>query len=231
MEAHLARDDFPSAHRVGTMSLFPEFEDDRPPQAARLAPKLRALAQHGIYFGTSSWKYAGWLGSVYSAGRYQTRGKHSKKKFEETCLAEYAATFPTVCGDFAFYQFPSAEYWSRLFDTTPPGFLFAFKVPEDITVATWPNHPRLGARAGEKNEHFLNAGLFDRQFGRLLLPHQCRVATLIFEFGTFSKSTFPSPGDFFARLDPFLAALPEGFRYAVEIRNAEYLIPDYLDLL
>jgi len=34
-----------------------------------------------------------------------------------------------------------------------------------------------------------------------------------------------------AVLDPFLAAPPEGFRYAVEIRNPEYLIPDYLDLL
>ena len=57
------------------------------------------------------------------------------------------------------------------------------------------------------------------------------MATLIFEFGTFNKSTFPTPGDFLARLDPFLAALPEGFRYAVEIRNPEYLIPDYLELL
>ena len=33
------------------------------------------------------------------------------------------------------------------------------------------------------------------------------------------------------RLDPFLAGLPEGFRYAVEIRNPEYLTPSYLDLL
>jgi hypothetical protein len=37
-----------------------------PPQAARLAPKLRALTDRGIYFGTSSWKYDGWLGSIYS---------------------------------------------------------------------------------------------------------------------------------------------------------------------
>jgi hypothetical protein len=34
-----------------------------------------------------------------------------------------------------------------------------------------------------------------------------------------------------ARLDPFLEALPEGFRYAVEIRNPDYLSPDYFDLL
>jgi Protein of unknown function DUF72 len=131
--------------------------DELPPQAARLAPKLRYLAERGVYFGASSWKYEGWLGSIYSEDRYLTRGKHSKKKFEETCLTEYARTFPTVCGDFAFYQFPSAEYWDRLFSQTPRNFLFGLKVPEDITVSTWPKHARYGARAGHDNEHFLDA--------------------------------------------------------------------------
>jgi uncharacterized protein YecE (DUF72 family) len=219
------------------MSLLPLFdadagdEDDRPPQASRLAPKLRALAEAGIYFGTSSWKYEGWLGSIYSEARYKTRGKHSKKKFDENCLTEYAATFPTVCGDFAFYQFPSADYWAKLFESTPADFLFAFKVPEEITVSTWPRHARYGKRAGETNTSFLDPSMFDRFFASLLNPYKGRVATLIFEFGTFNKSTFPTPGDFFARLDPFLASLPEGFRYSVEIRNPEYLIPDYLGLL
>src|SRR5438105_3172902 len=104
------------------MSLFPSFDDaagESPPQAARLRPKLRALAEHGVYFGTSSWKYEGWLGSVYSPQRYATRGKFSKRKFEAECLAEYARTFPTVCGDFAFYQFPTAESWRGLFEDTP----------------------------------------------------------------------------------------------------------------
>jgi uncharacterized protein YecE (DUF72 family) len=215
------------------MSLFPEIdaESDPPPQAARLGPRLHALAEKGVYFGTSSWKYEGWLGSIYAEGRYQTRGRHSKKKFDDLCLAEYAATFPTVCGDFAFYQFPSADYWARLFGATPPGFLFGLKVPEDLTVATWPTHARYGTRAGEANPSFLDAGVFDRFFARPLRPYRDRVATLIFEFGTFNKATFPTPGDFMSRLDPFLAALPEGFRHAVEIRNPEYLRPEYLDLL
>jgi hypothetical protein len=69
------------------MSLpFPD-EFDRPPLAAKLAPKLRELASQGIYLGGSSWKYEGWLGSIYNHERYQTRGKLSKKKFEESCLA------------------------------------------------------------------------------------------------------------------------------------------------
>ena len=77
---------------------------------------LKALAAQGIYFGTSSWKYEGWLGSIYTPERYTTRGKFSRRKFEDECLAEYAETFPAVGGDFSFYQFPAPEYWQRLFD-------------------------------------------------------------------------------------------------------------------
>jgi uncharacterized protein YecE (DUF72 family) len=214
------------------MSQLALFDDaEPPPQAARLRPRLRTLAEQGIYFGTSSWKYEGWLGSIYREDRYLTRGKLSKKKFEAECLAEYARTFPAVCGDFAFYQFPRAEYWEGLFASTPAGFLFGLKVPEDITVATWPGHARYGKRAGLENEHFLDAGIFGRYFAEPLEPYRERLGPLIFEFGTFNRKTFPNVGHFLAKLDPFLTALPEGFRYAIEIRNADYLCPDYLGLL
>jgi len=205
--------------------------DDIPPQAARLAPKLRALAEQGIYFGTSSWKYEGWLGSIYSPHRYLTRGKFSKAKFEAGCLAEYAATFPVVGGDFSFYQFPSADYWARLFEGSPSSLLFGLKVPEDITVAKWPGHARYGQRAGKENEGFLNGVLFEDLFARRLEPYADRVATVMFEFGTFAKSTFRALDDFLTRLDPFLASLPGGFRYGIEIRNPEYLRPGYFALL
>lgn len=215
------------------MSLFPLFEaeDPLPPQAARLAPKLRAWADRGVYFGTSSWKYEGWLGSIYSPERYTTRGKLSKKKFEAECLAEYAKTFPVVCGDFAFYQFPSADYWQRLFEETPDSLLFGFKVPEEITVAVWPRHARYGERAGRENPGFLDASLFHHAFTRRLEPYVGRVGPLIFEFGTFARATFKTADAFLTRLDPFLGALPAGFRYAVEIRNPEYLGPGYFSVL
>lgn len=128
-------------------SLFPEM--DRPEQAARLAPRVKALADEGIYFGTSSWKSPGWLGSIYGEDRYKTRGKFSQKKFDETCLEECATVFPTVCGDFAFYQFPSEGYWDRLFGQVPPGFRFGLKVPEGVTVASCGSRPNPSKRARE----------------------------------------------------------------------------------
>jgi len=202
-----------------------------PPQAARLAPKLHALAEQGIYLGGSSWKYPGWVGSIYSPSRYETRGKFSKAKFEAGCLEEYARIFPTVCGDFAFYQFPSEAYWKDLFDSVPSGFRFGLKVPEDITAAVWPKHARYGTKAGLPNEHFLDAVAFKNFFAARLKPHADKLGPLIFEFGTFNKKTFPTPANFYEALGPFLDALPAGFQYGIEIRNAEYLTPAYLSLL
>jgi len=42
-----------------------------------LAAKIRTLAERKIFIGTSSWRYEGWLGQVYTPERYFTRGKFS----------------------------------------------------------------------------------------------------------------------------------------------------------
>ena len=130
--------------------------EDRPAQARRLAEKLHGLAERNVFFGTSSWKYEGWLGDIYSKDRYVERGKFSQKKFESECLREYAEIFPVVGGDFSFYQFPSPSYWEKLFDETPSTLKFGLKVPEEITVPRWPGHARYGMRAGTANQGFLD---------------------------------------------------------------------------
>jgi uncharacterized protein YecE (DUF72 family) len=130
-----------------------------------------------------------------------------------------------------FYQFPSSDYWRKLLEQLPSAFVLGLKCPEHITVATWPSHARYGKRAGEVNDAFLDAKVFETYFAQRLAPYIDRLGPLIFEFGTFNKATFAKPADFYASLDPFLAALPGGFRYAVEIRNPEYLTPAYLGTL
>lgn len=212
---------------MGTLPLFDEpLAFDR----VGLHRKLLELVQQKIWIGTSSWKYEGWLGQIYDPDRYRMRGKHSQKRFEAECLAEYAETFPIVCGDFTFYQFPSEPYWRKLF-ASAPALRFAFKVPEEITVKAFPIHARYGARAGEPNPSFLNAALLEGAFLGLLEPYRGRVAVLMFEFGTFPKSTFRDAAAFVEALDPFLATLPPAFRYAVEIRNEEFLVPEYFACL
>jgi uncharacterized protein YecE (DUF72 family) len=207
-----------------TLPLFdPPSSFDR----AALSKDLRTLSQQEIWIGTSSWKYPGWLDQIYTRERYHSRGKFSQKRFEAECLAEYAETFPIVCGDFSFYQFPSPEYWKKLFASAPPGLQFVLKVPEEVTVEVFPKHPRYGPRAGSVNEAYLNADALAALFLEPLEPYRARIPSLIFEFGARGAS----PGEFVARLGQFLGALPVTFRYAIEVRNREYLQQRYFDCL
>jgi uncharacterized protein YecE (DUF72 family) len=206
---------------------LPLFEEPSDFDRVRLSAKLAALASQNILIGTSSWKYEGWIGQIYSRNRYLARGKFSQKRFQAECLSEYAATFPIVCGDFSFYQFPPESYWQRLFSSAPGSLQYAFKVPEEITINMHPRHPRYGDRAGAANPAFLDALLLRNVFLDLLEPYRDRIAVLIFEFGTFPRDCYRDVSEFVAALDPFLASLPDGFRYAVEIRNQEFLTPEY----
>jgi uncharacterized protein YecE (DUF72 family) len=212
-----------------TPSLFDD--DERTFDRGELARRMAKLAQQNILVGGSSWKYEGWLDQIYTRSRYLTRGRFSKKQFEEGCLEEYGEVYRTVCGDFAFYQFPSDDFWKRLFSQVPPSFQFAFKVPERITCKIFPVQTRYGAEAGRENPAFLDAKLLIEAFLAPLMPYRDKVGVLIFEFGTFARAAFPNVEQFLAVLDPFLDQLPPEFRYAVEIRNADFLEPMYFECL
>lgn len=207
------------------LSLFDEPQPDF--DRERLSRRLRALADRGIWIGGSSWKYEGWLGQIYSPERYVVRGRFSKNRFEAECLLEYAETFPTVCGDFSFYQFPPPEFWAKLFATAPPRLKIALKAPEEVTAEVFPRHARYGPRAGMVNEGFLNADALAALFLEPLMPYRDRIGPIIFEFGARGNP----PREFAATLEQFLAKLPPGFQYAVEVRNREFLQPRYFDAL
>lgn len=208
------------------------FEPSEPECKRRLQSKLAELSSKGLYLGTNSWKYEGWLNQIYTPERYYFRGKFSRRKFETECLAEYAETFPVVCGDFTFYQFPTPEFWRQLFTLDSPERLrFAFKIPEEITRHTFPDHQRYGLRAGRRNPDFLNADLLSTAFLKPLEPYRTRVAVLIFEFGAFRQVDLQRFHGFLSGLDALLGKLPRHFRYAVEVRNAEFLDSPYFEVL
>lgn len=196
-----------------------------------LASCLSRLAAQGLYIGTSSWKYPGWRNQIYDEARYVYRGKFSQSRFERLCLAEYAEVFKTVCVDAAYYQFPSARYLADLTGQVPPDFLFSFKVTDEITLRRFPNLPRFGQRAGEANASFLNADLFESAYLAPFEPHREQVGMLMFEFSRFYPSDFERGRDFVDALGRFLEKLPKGWNYGVEIRNKNFLQPDYFAML
>ncbi|MFM7102367.1 MAG: DUF72 domain-containing protein [Verrucomicrobiota bacterium] len=202
-----------------------EFDRDR------FREELARLAAGGVYLGTSSWKYPGWEGRLYTRDRYVWHGRFSQARFERTCLAEYAEVFKTVGVDAAYYAFPTAKYLAGLREQVPADFLFSFKVTDDITLKHFPNLPRFGRRAGQPNPDFLNADRFATSFLGPLETIRNQVGLLIFEFSHFHPPDYHRGRDFVQDLDDFLRRLPGGWRYGVELRNRSFLHPRYFDVL
>jgi uncharacterized protein YecE (DUF72 family) len=197
----------------------------------RLRDRLSTLASRGVYVGSSSWKYPGWLGLVYDDDRYSHRGKFVKSRFERDCLAEYAETFKTACVDAAYYAFPKKEYLEGLVAQVPADFRFGFKVTDIITVKRFPNLPRFGARKGAANQDFLNAIVFGNRFLEPCEAIRSHIGLLIFEFSKFRMADYLDLREFIADLDSFFAKVPKGWPYGIEMRNDTWLGPDYFECL
>jgi uncharacterized protein YecE (DUF72 family) len=210
-----------------TLPLFPDQNPGRPASTYGIAngERIRRWASRGVFFGTSSWKYPGWKGQVY------VRDYPSKKLFDQECLAEYASVFPTVCADFALYDFPRPDRMQIIHDQTPGDFRVSLKVTDRITVKRFPNIPRYGASAGNENPDFLNVELFEDGFLKPLEALRQKRGVIIFEFSTFHPSSGITGGLFIQMMDRFLARLPDGYAYAVEVRNRDFLSADYLVML
>ena len=213
-----------------TLSLFGEEPETAPRPAAsayveRNVERIRRWAGRGILFGSSSWKYPGWKGMVY------TRRYPSARMFEQECLAEYSEIFPTVCADFALYDFPDPKTMQVIHDQTTDNFKISLKVTDRITVKRYPNLPRHGRNAGRENPDFLNVSLFEDAFLRPIENLRSKRGVIIFEFSTFFPSSGVTCDRFITLMDRFLSRLPKGYAYAVEIRNKEFLTADYLKMV
>ncbi len=223
--------------RDETLPLFPDSPGAAPGAGAKAglagAPeyvlkngdRLRRWASQGIRFGGSSWKYPGWKGMVY------TREYPSKKVFERDCLAEYSTIFPTVCADFALYDFPDPRQMKAIHDQTTGEFTVSLKVTDRITIKRYPDLPRHGGQAGKENPDFLNVELFEDAFLAPLEELRGKTGAIIFEFSTFYPGSGVTERRFVELLDAFLAKLPKNYAFAVEVRNREFLTEEYFAML
>jgi uncharacterized protein YecE (DUF72 family) len=157
-----------------------------------------------IHLGTSAFTAAGWEGSFYPVGMKPA-----------DYLTYYATKFDTVEVDSTFYRTPAASTvtgWNR---KTPEGFIFAVKVPQEIT------HKKVLLDCGEEFKEFV----------RVMELLGDKLGPMLFQFPYFNRSTFTSGTQFLARLRPFLKMLPKGHKFAVEIRNKNWLDSGFAELL
>jgi uncharacterized protein YecE (DUF72 family) len=210
-----------------------------PFERERDAPKLARLAQQNVWIGTSSYKYQGWLGSVYKDEQLYAgaRKPFVKSKFEENCLREFSLLYHSVCYDGGYYRIPTTESLEKMAASVPDDFQIAIKVTDSITQRRFNNGPEKGQmNPGYLEprtfvEHFLPA--VTEGFGKKLGP-------IIFEFSPFffgkpfAKDAY-QPSDFVKDLDRFLRSIPHGeHKYSVEVRDPILIDPSfgrYLDCL
>jgi uncharacterized protein YecE (DUF72 family) len=157
-----------------------------------------------LHLGTSAFTAAGWEGSFYPAGM-QPRDY----------LSYYATKFDTVEVDSTFYRTPSASTVRGWYAKTPANFLFALKVPQEIT------HEKCLADCDAECKEFLKAADLLKE----------KLGPILFQFGYFNKSRFADLDAFLKRLLPFLDKLPRDHCFAVEIRNKNWLVPKFVDAL
>ncbi len=182
-----------------------------------------------VRFGSSTWTYEGWQGQVY-------KRQYAKSKFAQECLGEYAQyqyrdepLFRTVGNDATFYRPPTPNQLRGYLNKIPEDFEMCFKVWEEVTIPSYAKQARYGAKAGQPNPRFLDATVFNEL---VLAPYrevkfEPHAGPFIFEFQRHGMSS----KEFCSRLDGFFGQLPKDFRYAVEIRNAGLLGPEYHKLL
>jgi uncharacterized protein YecE (DUF72 family) len=194
-----------------------------------MTEELRALAARlpaEIRFGASSWNYPGWRGLVYHR-EYEGRGAPARM------LEEYAAfpLFRTVGIDSSFYAPPTESVLQAYAEHLPPGFPCVSKVWNQLTVQTF-TKAQDKARVGQANPDFLNPDVFleavYEPYHRHFADH---AGPFVFEFQTIGRRSGITAESFAARLDEFFGALPREGRYAVEIRNEEFLTPMYFAVL
>jgi uncharacterized protein YecE (DUF72 family) len=98
-------------------------------------------------------------------------------------------------------------------------------------VRKFPNLDRFGLRAGQTNENFLNPDLLRRAFLKPCEAIRQNIGVLLFEFSRFYPSDYARGADFVADLDKFFISLPKGWPYGIEMRNKQWLAPEYFACL
>ncbi len=203
------------------------------PRALDLAPAARAyeslaakLPAH-LRMGTSSWTFAGWTDLVWDRPTNQrVLAKHGLEVYARHPL------FRTVGLDRTYYGPMTTEELRALVEPLPDSadLRMLVKAHAECTTVQFSDESWNRGRAGQRNELFLEPRY---AIERVVQPYidglGQRGGVLLFQFPP--QYVPGGPRSFAIRLRDFLAALPTGPQYAVEIRNADLFTPRYVQAL
>lgn len=183
-----------------------------------------------LRIGTCSWKFDSWKGFFYDA---------DKNYKQDDYLTDYARHFDSVEIDQWFWslfpggiKLPDMGTVKSYADSVPDDFVFTVKAPNSLTLTHfYAKQPKKHAEyAGRANKHFLDNELLERFLERLTLMEN-KLGPIMFQFEYLNKKKMPSMNLFYDKLHEFIIRAPQGYRYAVEIRNPNYLSPVFFKFL
>ena len=210
----------PKRRRAGVQPQPPD--EDQLALAAALSPRIR--------LGTSSWSYPGWQGIVWE-------GRHGESNLSRNGLTAYAQQplHRAVSIDRGFYQSLAASQYERYAQQVPEDFRFTVKAPSVITDAQVRTEDGRGRQA---NTAFLDPRLAVQEF---LEPAMAglgaRIGALVFQLSPLPLAMLGRMEEQLDRLHAMLAALPSlrdvapEAVVAVEVRDPEWLTPDFVAVL
>lgn len=208
---------------TGQLQLFPGADDVAAASPRVEHAKLAEALPRTLHMGTSSWSFPGWAGLVYA-------GPETPARLARNGLAAYAKHPLLRCVgiDRTYYGPLEREVYAAYAEQVPDDFRFLVKAPEACTLARLRGEPGV---PGEPNPHFLEPGFARDVFVSPATAGLAdRAGPLVFQFPPQASAELP-PGHFAELLERFLNALPKGPLYAVEIRNAKWLTPEYAQAL
>jgi uncharacterized protein YecE (DUF72 family) len=172
-----------------------------------------------IHLGTSSWSFPGWTGLVYAA-----RGSKpaSEQALARQGLAAYAAhpLFRTVSLDRTYYAPLTQEEFARYAAQVPAHFRFVVKAPAAVSDAMV-RKPGSG-EAARDNPLFLDPATATATFIRPAVAGLgSKAGPLVFQFPPLGRRLVSDMPKLTARIAAFIAALPRGPLYAVEVRDPQ----------
>lgn len=197
------------------------------PKTVSTYPIAKKFEDH-LHIGTCSWNYPEWQEiGIYS----------QKQKKHHDYLPEYAEHFNSAEVDQWFWslespdlvRLPKAEDVEAYANLTPQKFKFTIKAPNAITLTHF--YKQAPKEYAEKPNPYFLSGKLMTAFLNSIAPLKHKVGVIMFEFEYLNKTKMPSTDAFFDQVGPFLNDLPDGYEYAIEIRNPNYLTPEYFDFL
>ena len=199
-----------------------------------------------IFIGMASDRYAGWIGQVYSEGRYPQGMTHRTHKVGERSFVEevlpvesveeYFEHFPTLEIDYTFYR----PLLDKVGKPTPNYFTLKqyrqylkkddqliLKVPQLIFA----KRIRRGGKFVE-NETYLNSEIFNNQFYKPAVEVLgSKLSGFIFEQEYQPKKERVEVEEMAESLDTFFKAVPKDKHYHIELRTEAYLSERVFDIL